>query len=311
MDIRPQDLPELRANLVACSESPKGIEWWNRRTFEPASWVEDHDGSVLVVDPSPEQRRTSEMSRLRSADLFYVSDDMTDLAESAAESLPDFRVETFDVPATEGFMVFGHPLHNVIVEHDDTLGHIQGVAWGIASNTDLGLSLWLSFYANLEHDWDSIMAINPGLGRGGAWPKWMYEVDAEWSFAPASAQVSPQNSPLYLWGRTVIAAWLLMQQSLATVEQLEPDRAARKRLRREGHEPAGVRVIELRRPKHTSGEPGESGRNYVHRWITRGHWRQQWYPSREVHRPVWIAPHVKGPEGAPMIGGEKVYAWKR
>jgi hypothetical protein len=43
----------------------------------------------------------------------------------------------------------------------------------------------------------------------------------------------------------------------------------------------------------------------------RGHWRQQWYPSIQDHRPVWIAPHRKGPEDAPMLGGEKVYQWSR
>jgi hypothetical protein len=69
-------------------------------------------------------------------------------------------------------------------------------------------------------------------------------------------------------------------------------------------------VIELRRPKTSSG-PGDGDREYHHQWIVRGHWRQQWHPKRQVHRPVWIAPHIKGPEGAPLIGGEKVYALKR
>jgi hypothetical protein len=108
----------------------------------------------------------------------------------------------------------------------------------------------------------------------------------------------------------VRTAWLLMQQPLAALSVTEPDRAAKKRLRRAGQEPKSVRVIELRRPK-SSGEQGDGESNYHHQWIVRGHWRNHWHPKREVHRPVWIAPHVKGPEGAPMIGGEKVYAWKR
>ena len=102
-----------------------------------------------------------------------------------------------------------------------------------------------------------------------------------------------------------------MQQPLADSSTVEPDRAARKRLHRAGQEPAPVRVIELRRSRNTASGHGESDREYHHRWITRGHWRQHWYPKRQVHRPVWIAPHIKGPEGAPLIGGEKVYALKR
>jgi hypothetical protein len=34
---------------------------------------------------------------------------------------------------------------------------------------------------------------------------------------------------------------------------------------------------------------------------------QAWGHRRELRRPVWISPHVKGPEGASMLGGEKVY----
>ena len=109
--------------------------------------------------------------------------------------------------------------------------------------------------------------------------------------------------------RLVRASWLLMQQPLALSSEVEPDRRAQKRLRRAGYEPKPVRVIELRRPVH--GGSGDGSREFHHQWIVRGHWRQQWYPAREVHRPVWIAPHIKGPEGAPLLGGEKVYAWKR
>ena len=44
-----------------------------------------------------------------------------------------------------------------------------------------------------------------------------------------------------------------------------------------------------------------------HRWVVRGHWRNQpWGPGRELRRPVYILPHIKGPDGAPLIGGERV-----
>jgi hypothetical protein len=36
------------------------------------------------------------------------------------------------------------------------------------------------------------------------------------------------------------------------------------------------------------------------RWTVRGHWRRQWYPSTEEHRPVWIEPHESGPTGKPL-----------
>lgn len=73
---------------------------------------------------------------------------------------------------------------------------------------------------------------------------------------------------------------------------------------------AGIRTaqetctfITLRRPRTeapTEAEDGEEKR-YIHRWIVSGHFRNQWYPRDEAHRLIWIAPHIKGPDGAPMI----------
>jgi hypothetical protein len=105
-----------------------------------------------------------------------------------------------------------------------------------------------------------------------------------------------------------MTAWLLMQQPVTTVADATFDRAERRRLARQRLDDRPVRVINLRR-RAASTIAGQSDREYHHQWIVRGHWRDQWYASRGVHRPVWIAPHVKGPEGAPMLGGEKVHAW--
>lgn len=55
------------------------------------------------------------------------------------------------------------------------------------------------------------------------------------------------------------------------------------------------------------GATGE-GREFTVRWMVRGHWRNQPYgPGRSRRRPTSINPHVKGPDGAPLRTGEKVY----
>lgn len=63
----------------------------------------------------------------------------------------------------------------------------------------------------------------------------------------------------------------------------------------------------LRHPKAVGYEgPDESQEvNWQHRWLVGGHYRNQWYPSAESHQVIWIAPYLKGPEGAPMK--ERVY----
>jgi hypothetical protein len=71
-----------------------------------------------------------------------------------------------------------------------------------------------------------------------------------------------------------------------------------------------VIVVELRRVtvKH-DGESGEA--HYSHRFMVRGHWRNQWYESLKIHRQKWISPYVKGPDDAPFMEKERVWVWDR
>lgn len=56
--------------------------------------------------------------------------------------------------------------------------------------------------------------------------------------------------------------------------------------------------------------PG-SRRRPAHRWMVRGHWRNQAYGAdRSLRRQQWIPDHVRGPEGAPLIDRDHVYVWR-
>ncbi|WP_151481435.1 hypothetical protein [Streptomyces albicerus] len=317
-DIRAVDLPELRSDLLAHYEHPLVVNWWSERPVRAAMSVEDEMGRPQAgLSPTGNQRRLDEINRLGSAELFFVSSAMTKLAIAAADSLPSFKLASSDVPTLNGFIIFEEP----IAEDPNTKGghgepvYISGASW---SFTDMGLQspvLWFSFYVDLHRTFEAEVAEGTiteeeAERQKRAQPRFAYTMDAA-HFVDSDMHLN-EDSVLNLWGRTILTAWLLMRQPLAKLSDLEPDRATRKRLQRANRKPASVRVIELRRPNR-SEDPGEGGtpRDYHHQWIVRGHWRQQWYPRLQVHRPVWIAPHVKGPEGAPMIGGEKVNLWKQ
>ncbi|MEV2189028.1 hypothetical protein [Streptomyces sp. NPDC047966] len=106
-----------------------------------------------------------------------------------------------------------------------------------------------------------------------------------------------------------------MGQSIATSERVDADRSSRRRIQRMDRDyGTAVRTIRLRRARTASGdEPGEQPgtREYQHRWVVRGHWRNQPYPSLGITRPLWISPYIAGPEGLPLIGGEKVMVLAR
>lgn len=117
--------------------------------------------------------------------------------------------------------------------------------------------------------------------------------------------------------RTILTTWLLMGQTLVRSERIAAPRAARRRIER--YDPSlnqGVRLVDLRRARTTPADRhsdafGQGTREYHHSWIVRGHWRNQYYRSRDDHRPIWIADHLAGPEDKPLIGGERVHVLRR
>lgn len=114
----------------------------------------------------------------------------------------------------------------------------------------------------------------------------------------------------FVWSRLVFAAFQLAGQAgLAETEQKRTPRPERRRTERAALPVRDVRIIRLRSSlaAERDSEPGATrSQEWRHRWIVRGHWRNQWYPSLADHRPRWIAPYLKGPEDAPLLGGDKV-----
>jgi hypothetical protein len=73
-----------------------------------------------------------------------------------------------------------------------------------------------------------------------------------------------------------------------------------------------VAVVTLRRKTATGGSNDEAQEvEWSHRWVVRGHWRRQWHPRLQSHRPIWINEHVKGPDDKPLLVREKVITWRR
>jgi hypothetical protein len=119
--------------------------------------------------------------------------------------------------------------------------------------------------------------------------------------------------------RVALAKWVcsaatFLEQQLVNHEAQPVARHCRKRAQAIGHE-GTVHVVTLRKQIHPS-----TGADLEHpdevpwscRWLVRGHWRQQWFPARATHAPMWIHPYIKGPEDKPFRQPkETVYAVMR
>jgi hypothetical protein len=117
------------------------------------------------------------------------------------------------------------------------------------------------------------------------------------------------------------ASWLLfwrvmqklMAEKIVQSEARVAGRPARREAKRFEMPTSILRVIELRR-KRSNKEPDRengSARNYTHRWIVRGHWRNQWYPSEGRHKQKYISEYVAGPEDLDLIVKTRVWNWDR
>lgn len=141
---------------------------------------------------------------------------------------------------------------------------------------------------------------------------------ADQRHAPDSAQWNgePVEDPYNDFAeRYLFAFWRLAAQGVTTVAgTTTPDAGssghpAAGRTARSQKDPEPFRLIDLRRPPHSSSRTGESAHSsrYSHRWPVRMHKVSQWYPSLGRHKIRWRGPFIKGPADAPLRVGERAY----
>lgn len=318
---RATDLPMLRAETKAM------VEQIGPTLYMQA--IDDGSQTLLPDLPTPASQAAllakHEAARLELSELFYVSAGMAALARAAGESMPSFALNSEDVPSPAGFLVFEEAIDSYMQPYEGSAPELQGqvgeirtvaACWGPCWGTSRP-SVVITFYTDA-------LAVRDSFGvPAGQRPGWRLSLHDEVliplneqdpSFVDnegnevSRADIEPHSTGS--WMATLKTCWLLMGQTISSMSDAHFDRATRRRMDRLDVSLSRVRVITLRRPAGETGA-GSSDREFHHQWIVRGHWRQQWLPSRGVHRPTWIAPHIKGPEGAPLLGGEKVYALKR
>lgn len=294
------------------------------------------DSAGVRHEPLAERLLRAQRGAVRNGSLYWASPDMTRLAASAALTLSDFGPRATDFPSRRGVLLCAEPFRYSSPQVDPFETAFVGLAWSIevAREAD-SMARFAGALAGVAKRGGA------GVQRPGEVAEVLYLgviTDPEQSLSAAAHEASPQarrltGSRLAHEDETVVPLGITFSSSgtyedgtirptaflrsmlaliaspgVAAVSDWKPSRAERARAkRRRLGELGAVRVIDVRRRPPRQAQ-SMSSRERHHRWVVDGHWRNQWYPSEGRHRPIWINAYVKGPDGAPMLTGEKVKA---
>lgn len=278
--------------------SPVWMPWLREKL---ADWLDAH------ADPSDTRQRSAfaDMMRqawsrgdaLRHSPMWYVSRDMTTLAVHTAlhEEPPDT-----DPPSPTGFILFegGLDLGNA---PDAPLAHVAALRW-VSKFAGDGRRPQVSF---------AFFTDDRGVGM-------LWGCDLPLVPMPANSVGSITAGKADLFGRIMQAVWALSSEPTVCTVQSPARPAPTEPLPPKMVDTAvsQVRMIVLRENLHSPRAGDESAgaprREYSHRFIVRGFWRNQPYgKNHEQRRRQWIPPFVKGPADKPLIAKVTVRIWRR
>jgi hypothetical protein len=306
------------ANPTPALETQIGLsEYWNSQ--EAATEV----GTVTDWGEHVAQFCAGMGEQLMEGLPYYVDPMICDLMTGSVKDFPDIKVRDLLIPATSGWIHFAVPL----VLSGPTLGPsvgIKGFSWSLWQATDQEDEMISAIDPSraTEVTVDIYLDdVNYSLPRMGWQIRMM--MDESWS-TPIGAFTLPFVEGMNPWAHDIrrfetpddipegaleigretrryfMAFLAFIEQTLITVSDGRPDRATRRRLQKWFHEDPIIKVVKLRRSESArSPDPSNAG-DWAFQWLVSGHWRRQWYPASNRHKPIWISPHVKGPENKPL-----------
>lgn len=271
---------------------------------------------LFVVQPE------IETDKLLKADPIYVEEEMVKLWQIAAKDFKPEPLEASDLLCPAGFVYL--PIPEYLYDVNGKTCSWRALAWEImgfqrGEHKALGINVSIYTHRDDEDDFSDEWRKGRDFTDHALFKYPLTLLHAHnWAFGDSFEEVvkiedaslteeQVRNAKMGAWDqwRKIQALFRLMQQKIATPVEYAAPRPTRRRAQRQGFDPKTVTVIRLRRPKkpRESDEPVEV--NWSHRWLVGGHWRNQWYPTLGVHRQVYVAPYIKGPEDKELRVREK------
>lgn len=311
---RARRVPELRRDLVRSLMGHvshlQGMVVRATGLGDPRFVVEFMDG----VHQTAEQLAAAER-----AVMFWVGADMAALALDAATDCPG--ITALDALAPAGLVVVEEPLPVISTDpigglylrsggrtgiHHTAPVPVDGLLWEVQDDTLILVPLCRA--DRLPHPMLAVAGqLVPLMTLRVPLPGILGQLDA------ATMDGEPVDP-----GQTLgIAAWL----SSMWVMSRQPSTTRTTRMDARNGETGLARVpraqevtiVDIRPAPYRSSDPNSSGggRKLTTRHLVRGHWTHQPHgPGRAQRRLQWVDSYIRGPEGAPLVQRERVWAWR-
>lgn len=278
--------------------------------------------------------RYASVTPFAAAPLYLVTSEMAAVAGHAARSLQDQALQREDLPGPEGCILLNGNYPHTKDSNDKWVGTSafswaplrisptapdsfeferdeggEPAAW--RSGRDGAPGILVSCWSDVLDPEDDF-SLQMREQRGPKMPRLQLYHVFPWPFGSDISAVTGHSGTAAML-RYFVSLLTLMRQRIAVSTPTSLPRPTRREFARKGRELPELKVITLRRAYNPRPEKG-GAREHVdwsHRWMVGGHWRNQWYPSVQDHRQLWIAPYVKGPEGKPLVLPDEVYKLRR
>ncbi len=274
---------------------------------------------------------------------FFWSTKMCELLESAAETIPEWRLEEELLPAQHGFMWFERPLQMTPAVWTGDIPKIETGQESVATPDPIKAIGWVSSMYQNPETFERQKSVTVAMIVSEEYTKDVLQASArgshgvpagvtQWDvgntitdeWLKAMDPADPRNMPFqheawekrYVEGlRYFAASMLLLNQNIFVARKEQPDRATRRRVAR----PRDINVVYLRRAMHSDGSHrSTSEMEYAYQWFVNSFWRYEGACEgcRNAHsrcrhnlegrRPVFVPRHIRGPEDKPLKDMPKI-----
>ena len=248
----------------------------------------------------------------------------------ASKSIPlDTQVNRWNLESPAAWWHFEEPLPFRTVQDPTLLVRALNFGWIPTDEQDFGMPCvcWIDaerpvrfpISPSMTWEWEQGQTLGQMLNATLLQHRKLYGPGGKWEY---KEQVGEEEFMKAAEGmaRFMLAGLAWLNQKVVTVSPGHVERHRRKEFNKKtGQDLRAVQVVQLRRAtRPTDAEQPADGteqtqREYTHRWVVSGHWRNQACgPKSGDRRLTYILPYVKGPDDKPLAEPrQKVYEVRR